>query len=90
LSLKEEDKDARESLDKAISIMDEQLTRHAKASSLSTLDKDDIRSVTDMAKTLVMIDKNLKDNPDDDDDEIKNMTNEELRIRAKEILARKK
>lgn len=77
----------RDGIDKAIEIMQEQLSLHAHESKHEKLKLNDVKSITDIAKTLVMIDKNTKEHPDDPSN-IDNMTDEEIRAEAERIMGK--
>ena len=75
--------------DVAIKIMHEQLLLHEKESAIDKLKLSEVKSVTDIAKTLVMIDRNTKENPDDPTT-LDNLTDEEIRAKAREIMEKYK
>lgn len=72
------DDSLRESLDKAIKIMRKKLDD---LDSKESIDNADVWPLTQIAKALSTIDKQLKDYPEDDD-EFSKMTDEELREKA--------
>lgn len=72
-------------IDQAVNIMQEQIRKHAEDSKEKKLNLSETRALTDIAKTLVIIDKNSKENPDDAN-LIDNMTDDEIRKKAKEIM----
>ncbi len=65
----------------------EKIERISCADSNYPLAPEHMTALVQYAKTLVAVDKNKKENPDeDDDDELKNLSDAELAVLAKELL----
>lgn len=76
-----------EILDLAIEVMKNEIEKINDMSGKTdiVLSPEDISSLTNIAKTLLAVDKNAK-NENQDDDEFKNLSDDQLKIAVKEIL----
>jgi hypothetical protein len=85
---------ARSLLDKSLEVLKREITKLLAFSENSeyVLDPESIKSLNDMTRTLVMMDKNSKTTPDDPDEDgalIERMSDDELMALAKEIVKEK-
>lgn len=74
-----------EGIELAVHIMLDQLREHSKESGI--MENKDVRSLTDIAKTLNMINRATKEYPEDDANDIKNLSLEELEKRVKDLVS---